>query len=156
MCVYAAGTIFAAGWWFFFDACIRSSQIAIDKPDEILVSEVDWAPGVISTIGLIIVNLIDKQHLIDGDGSLATGAWGASDPAQWRTRLWLFIGFACLAGGMAGSMALSIVKYTIPSHAGHEDFGFANVVQNAGVMCAAVLLWMSQRTESEYEYNLTL
>lgn len=154
--VYAASTIFAIGWWFFFDACIRSQQIALDQPDEVLISDVDWAPGVISTVGLIVINLIDKQHLMDSDGSLATGSWGASDPVQWRTRLWLFIGFACLAGGMAGSMALSIVKYTIPSHAGHEDLGFANVFLNASVMCSSVLLWMSQRTESEYEYNLTL
>ncbi|WFD34935.1 Vacuolar protein sorting-associated protein 68 [Malassezia cuniculi] len=156
LCVYASGALFALGWWFFFDACIRSHQIAADGPSETLIQGVDWVPGTISTIGLIIVNIIDKQHLMDSDGSIATGAWGATDPVQWRTRLWLFVGFACLAGGMAGSMALSVVKYTIPSHAGHEEFGFANVVQNASIMASAVLLWISQRTESEYEYNLTL
>lgn len=154
--VYGAGVVFTLGWWIFFDALIRSHQLAEVLPSKIHMRGVDWVPGTISALGLVIVNIIDKQHLIDSSGSLATGSWGATDPVQWRTRLWLFVGFACLAGGMAGSMALAIVKYTIPSHAGHEDFGFANVLQNAGVMCAAVLLWVSQRTESEYEYNLTL
>ena len=166
--VYSAGALFAAGWWFFFDACIRSSleRRAPSNPDEppLMPPEMamhagDWFPGVCTTLGLLIVNLVDKQHLLDEGGGLggaAAGSWG-NDPVLWRTRLWLFIGFAFLAGGMAGSVALLVIKYMLPPHAaGYEEFGVANVIQNMGIMVSAVLLWISQRVESDYEYNLTL
>lgn len=52
---------------------------------------------------MIIVNLINKEHLIDEDGeSLSIGSWGGG--VAWRARLFLFVGFALMAGGMAGSV----------------------------------------------------
>jgi hypothetical protein len=55
---------------------------------------------------MIIVNLIDKQQLLseDGDGgsSWGEGSWGGG--VAWRARLFLFLGFALMAGGMAGSV----------------------------------------------------
>jgi hypothetical protein len=50
------------------------------------------------TVGMLIVNLIDKAHL-SSDGY----ADGSSTTA-WRARLVLFCGFALLAGGLAGSI----------------------------------------------------
>lgn len=160
--VYAAGAVFAAGWWLFFDACVRSHQLHQPPPPDqtyvpppVAIKLDDWAPGISATIGLIIVNLIDKQHLLDeAAGSLT--AWG-DDPVLWRTRMWLFVGFAFLAGGMAGSMAVLIIKYMVNPHAvGYVEFGVAGVLQNVAIMACAVMLWFSQRSESEYEYNLTL
>ena len=43
------------------------------------------------------------------------------------------------------------------SHAvGYVEFGTASVLQNLALIACAVLLWYSQRVESDYEYNLTL
>ena len=62
------------------------------------VAFVDWVPGIFSLLGFLIVNLIDKDR-IRGEG------FGAGDErAVWRARLFLFIGFACMAGGLAGSV----------------------------------------------------
>jgi hypothetical protein len=43
------------------------------------------------------VNLIDKQRLIE--------EWGSGDAGSaWRARTFLFLGFAMMAGGLAGSV----------------------------------------------------
>lgn len=64
----------------------------------------DWTPGICATLGMIVVNLIDKQMLrSDSDeGSSWDGSWGGG--VAWRARLFLFIGFALMAGGLAGSV----------------------------------------------------
>jgi hypothetical protein len=47
---------------------------------------------------MIIVNLIDKHSLVE-DG----GGWSGGGVA-WKARLFLFLGFALMAGGLAGSV----------------------------------------------------
>jgi ABC-type methionine transport system permease subunit len=62
----------------------------------------DWIPGLCSTIGMIIVNLIDKSRLVgDEGGGLSFGGMGG---VAWKARLFLFLGFAMMAGGLAGSV----------------------------------------------------
>jgi hypothetical protein len=61
------------------------------------VTFVDWIPGICSLLGYLIINLIDKDRVRGDDG------FGDST-AVWRARLFLFIGFAFLAGGLAGSV----------------------------------------------------
>ncbi len=61
------------------------------------VTFVDWLPGLSSLLGFFIVNLIDKDRIRGDEG------FGDSR-AVWRARLFLFIGFAFMAGGLAGSV----------------------------------------------------
>ena len=64
------------------------------------VTFLDWIPGIFSILGMIIINLIDKDRLT-GEGAFG----GAGDSrAVWRARLVLFLGFAMMAGGLAGSV----------------------------------------------------
>ena len=65
--------------------------------DPVHVTFVDWVPGLCSLFGMLIVNLIDKDRVRGEDG------FGDSR-AVWRARLILFIGFALMAGGLAGSV----------------------------------------------------
>lgn len=46
---------------------------------------------------MLIINLIDKDRIKGDDGFGDTAA-------VWRARLFLFIGFALMAGGLAGSV----------------------------------------------------
>ena len=57
----------------------------------------DWVPGLCSLLGILVVNLIDKDRIDEEEG------FGDSH-AVWRVRLFLFVGFALMAGGLAGSM----------------------------------------------------
>ncbi|SJX64915.1 uncharacterized protein SRS1_15344 [Sporisorium reilianum f. sp. reilianum] len=167
--IYLSGALFALGWWFFLDATIISSMRRHPPKDPTLPYEppatyitfADWVPALCGTLGMIVVNLIDKQHLTDVGAAFSFGGGGgggfAGDSVQWRARLFLFIGFALMAGGLAGSITVLTVKYLVPYlPEGYEYYGVANVIQNACIMSSTVLLWLSQNTESEYEYNLTL
>ncbi|CAG7853241.1 SubName: Full=Related to VPS68-Protein involved in vacuolar protein sorting {ECO:0000313/EMBL:CCA75694.1} [Serendipita indica DSM 11827] len=115
------------------------------------VTFVDWIPGIFTTLGLLIINLIDKERL------LSEGSYGGEPTIIWRARLFLFIGFALMAGGLAGSVSLLVLKYIIQNYEPRfQYYGYANVAQNVALMLAAVILWLAQHASSEYEYNLQL
>jgi hypothetical protein len=55
---------------------------------------------------MLIINLIDKERLLSG------GSFGGEPNIIWRARLFLFIGFALMAGGLAGSVvSLPSISY---------------------------------------------
>lgn len=102
---------------------------------------------------MIIVNLIDKKRLISDTS--AGISFSNDDGVAWKARLLLFMGFALLAGGLAGSITVLILKYAIPDWGSYDVtyWGVANVLQNLAVMMCTVALWLTQNTE-EYEYQL--
>jgi hypothetical protein len=147
--IYASGALFSFAWWVFFDALMLSSirskaPISIpggnpagDPSDipwiapPVKMTFADWVPGLLATLGMIVVNLIDKSVLAEagGFGGFSSGASWGGDSIQWRARLFLFVGFALLAGGLAGSVTVLTIKYIITSYPDTYDwYGFANVV----------------------------
>ncbi|THH00446.1 hypothetical protein EW026_g2097 [Hermanssonia centrifuga] len=119
-------------------------------PPPVHVTFVDWIPGFCTLLGMIVVNMIDKDRVRGDEG------FGDSR-AVWRARLFLFIGFALMAGGLAGSVTVHVLKYYL--HAYQEQYlyyGYANISQNVALMLSAVVLWISQSVGSEYEYNLSI
>jgi len=87
----------------FLDAAILSAHAKAPWGDPpisdppVHVSFVDWIPGICSLLGYMVINLIDKDRIRGDEG------FGDSR-AVWRARLFLFIGFALMAGGLAGSV----------------------------------------------------
>ncbi|KAF9933250.1 hypothetical protein FBU30_006018 [Linnemannia zychae] len=155
--IYISGALFAIGWWFFIDAVIRSKNWNYDDGYKaVSVSFVDWVPGICSTIGMIVINLIDKGALRGDSFSFSTGEGGGTSIA-WKARVFLFVGFAFMAGGLAGSISVLCIKYLLPNYGPiFNSWGIYNVVQNAALMASAAILWVAQSTESEYQYNFTL
>ncbi|KAJ7687740.1 hypothetical protein B0H17DRAFT_1160425 [Mycena rosella] len=153
--------------WLFLDVCILSTHAKApwgqpDTPVPVHVTFVDWIPGICSLLGFLVINLIDKDRIRREDG------FGDSR-AMWRARLFLFLGFAFMAGDLAGSITVLVLKYVIPDHAAQfKYYGYANVSQNVLyilvgtqhhidlLMLAVVVLWMVQNSSNKYEYNLTL
>lgn len=84
---------------------------------------------------MIVVNLIDKSLLAEAGlsstlfsgGGGGGGGFGGGDATMWRAKLFLFIGFALMAGGLAGSITVLVVKYLVPGLP--EHYGIANVAQ---------------------------
>ncbi|KAG5640998.1 hypothetical protein DXG03_006440 [Asterophora parasitica] len=153
--VYLAGALFALANWTFLDAAILSAHAHSpwgqpDTPPPVHVTFVDWIPGICSLLGYLVINLIDKDRVRGEEG------FGDSR-AVWRARLVLFIGFALMAGGLAGSVTVLILKYVLN---GYPDqftyYGYANVSQSVALMLSAIVLWIAQSGTNEYEYNLTL
>ncbi|KAF5341616.1 hypothetical protein D9757_015036 [Collybiopsis confluens] len=150
--VYLAGALFAIANWSFLDAAIYSAHAQVPWGDEppVHVTFIDWLPGISSLLGYLVVVLIDKDRIRGQDG------FGDSS-AVWRARLFLFIGFALMAGGLAGSITVLVLKYVLSDYAEmFKYYGYANVTQNVLLMLSAIVLWMAQNTSTEYEYNLTL
>ncbi|KAG1903032.1 UPF0220-domain-containing protein, partial [Suillus fuscotomentosus] len=138
----------------FLDAAILSAHARPpyedpQSPPPVHVLFVDWVPGICSLPGMLITNLIDKDR-IRGDDC------GDSN-AVWRARLFLFIGFAFMAGGLAGSVSLLMVIYIMMDYPEQcTYYGYANVSQNVALMLSAVVLWIAQSAQTEYDYSLAL
>jgi hypothetical protein len=72
-----------------------------DEPP-VHVTFVDWVPGICSLLGYLVINMIDKDRIRGEEG------FGDSR-AVWSARLFLFIGFALMAGGLAGSVVRTLL-----------------------------------------------
>ncbi|KAF9178253.1 hypothetical protein BGZ51_004819 [Haplosporangium sp. Z 767] len=103
---------------------------------------------------MIIINCIDKAALRGDTFSFNSGE-GTS--VAWKARVFLFIGFAFMAGGLAGSVSVLCIKYLLQGYGEIFNFwGICNVVQNAAIMTSAAILWVAQNTESEYHYSFAI
>jgi len=147
--VYAAGALFSIGFFFLVDAAAFSHSAL--NGSEVHVTFVDWVPGICSALGMLVINSIEKTRL-----SADSFSYSGSGVA-WKARFVLFLGFALLAGGLAGSVAVMILKYVIKGYPLPTlYFGIANVIANSLVMLSSVVLWVAQNMEDDYTYNLAL
>ncbi|EON61664.1 hypothetical protein W97_00880 [Coniosporium apollinis CBS 100218] len=147
--VYLAGALFSLGFFFFIDASAFSSSPR--NGSKVHITFVDWIPGICSALGMLVINSIDKSRLAADSFSYS------GNGVAWKARLVLFLGFALMAGGLAGSVTVMVLKYVVPEYPWPTLwFGVANVVANACIMLSSVVLWVSQNMEDEYTYNLAL
>lgn len=127
---------------------------------------------------MLIINLIDKDR-VQGNEDFGDSR------AVWRARLFLFIGFAFMAGGLAGSVVRPITTSFSSAQCGPREgriaanafyaqcilvlkyilnhypeqytyYGYANVSQNVALMLSSIVLWISQSVSTEYEYTLSI
>lgn len=149
--IYLAGALFAIGFWSMVDAAIYSKTV---NASVVHISFVDWIPFICSTFGMLIVNSIEKSNLFSEGQNLFLGDENTN---AWAARVILFFGFSLLAGGLAGSFMVFILKYlmhkfTFPT----LGMGVSNIVCNGSIMLSCIVLWLSQNIEDEYSYSLAL
>lgn len=78
---------------------------------------------------MLVINSIDKTRL-SGDSFAYSG-----DGVAWKARVVLFMGFAAMAGGLAGGVTVMVLKYITEGAEGMSLwFGVANLVANGLVM----------------------
>lgn len=100
---------------------------------------------------MAVINSIEKSRL-NADSFSYSG-----NGVAWKARFVLFLGFALIAGGLAGSVTIMVLNYLFKEYAAQTVWmGVANVVGNALVMLSCVVLWVSQNMEDDYTYNLAL
>ncbi|KAK2763547.1 hypothetical protein FQN52_004667 [Onygenales sp. PD_12] len=147
--IYTSGALFSLGFFFFIDAAAYSHSSR--NGGDVHVKFVDWIPGICSALGMLVINSIEKSRL-----SADSFSYSGSGVA-WKARFVLFLGFALLAGGLAGSVTVLVLKYVIKEYTMQTTyFGIANVICNALIMLSSVVLWVSQNMEDDYTYSLTL
>ncbi|PMB68918.1 Vacuolar protein sorting-associated protein 68 [Beauveria bassiana] len=140
---------FSLAFYTMLDAAVWSKSA--NNGSDIHVKFVDWLPLVFSSLGMLIINSVEKQRL-----SADSFSYSGSGVA-WKARVVLFLGFASLAGGMAGGVAVFVLKYIVPS-VGFPALGMGieTLASNALVGFSSVVLWITQNMEDEYSYNLSL
>ncbi|KAJ4990630.1 hypothetical protein SVAN01_03861 [Stagonosporopsis vannaccii] len=149
--VYTAGALFALGFYSLIDVAVWSKSIQNPSDPPVHVTFIDWIPGICSALGMLVINSIDKSRL-SADSFSYSG-----NGVAWKARLVLFLGFALLAGGLAGSVVVLVMKYIVPGYVWPTIWmGVGNVVGNALVMLSSAVLWIAQNMEDEYTYNLAL
>ncbi|KEY71928.1 hypothetical protein S7711_09436 [Stachybotrys chartarum IBT 7711] len=147
--VYGAGALFSLAFYIMLDSAVWSHSAR--NGSNVHVHFVDWLPLVFSSLGMLIINSVEKQRL-----SADSFSYSGSGVA-WKARVVLFLGFAALAGGMAGGVTVFVLKFIVPGVGMPAlSMGIENVVSNALVGVSSVVLWVSQNMEDEYSYNLSL
>eukprot|EP01112_Ceratiomyxa_fruticulosa_P009604 TRINITY_DN2513_c0_g1_i4.p1 TRINITY_DN2513_c0_g1~~TRINITY_DN2513_c0_g1_i4.p1 ORF type:complete len:136 (-),score=10.68 TRINITY_DN2513_c0_g1_i4:24-431(-) len=117
---YFAGACFSTGWWIWIDAVTYSATI-LDKTITFGI----WSPGFVSTIALILVNLVPRSAL---DRQLAWGWDSGSEVA--RARAFLFFAFTVAFGGIISSVWIAIVNWFTNSDAETAFPGIALILQS--------------------------
>ncbi|EGW30417.1 uncharacterized protein SPAPADRAFT_57203 [Spathaspora passalidarum NRRL Y-27907] len=150
--VYLSGALFAIGFWSIIDSAVYSKSV---NASDVHVTFIDWIPFICSTSGMLIVNSIEKSNLFQDSNT--TNFMSGGNTNAWAARVILFLGFSLLAGGLAGSFMVFIIKYLLK----HYTFptlgmGVSNIVCNACIMLSCIVLWLSQNIEDEYSYSLAL
>lgn len=149
--VYTAGALFALGFYMLIDIAVWSKSALNGSEPAVHITFVDWIPGICSALGMLVINSIDKSRL-SADSFSYSG-----NGVAWKARLVLFLGFALLAGGLAGSTTVLVLKYVTQGYVWPTLWlGVGNVVANALVMLSSAVLWVAQNLEDEYTYNLAL
>ncbi|KAI5862740.1 vacuolar protein sorting-associated protein [Durotheca rogersii] len=147
--VYSAGALFSLAFYIMIDAAAWSKSLL--NGSDVHVTFIDWLPLIFSSLGMLIINSVEKARL-----SADSFSYSGSGVA-WKARVVLFLGFAALAGGMAGGVTVFVLKFVVRDvDWPMKTMGIENVVANALVMLSSVVLWISQNIEDEYSYNLSL
>ncbi|KNC96636.1 uncharacterized protein SPPG_07849 [Spizellomyces punctatus DAOM BR117] len=142
---YLSGGLFAIGWWVFIDGVVFSSTR--DPPLPVQIRFEDWIPGVLSTIALIIVNLINRDMLSADDSSfsgtnVATKARGCA-----------FVGVSMALGALGGALAVTSLKYILPGYKGDAFyFGICIAAQNFLIFVSSMILWFGRNSGTEEQY----
>ncbi|KAI0398305.1 vacuolar protein sorting-associated protein [Xylariaceae sp. FL0594] len=147
--IYTAGGLFSLAFYVLLDAAVWSKS-ALNGSD-VHVRFIDWLPFIFSSLGMLIINSVEKSRL-----SADSFSYSGSGVA-WKARVVLFLGFAALAGGMAGGVVVFVLKFAVPDVQWPMlGMGVENIVANGLVGLSSVILWVSQNMEDEYSYNLAL
>ncbi|KAK5627213.1 hypothetical protein RRF57_002928 [Xylaria bambusicola] len=147
--VYGAGALFSLAFYVLIDAAVWSHSPL--NMSDVHVTFIDWLPFIFSSLGMLIINSVEKARL-----SADSFSYSGSGVA-WKARVVLFLGFAALAGGMAGGVVVFVLKFAVHQVAWPMmGMGVENIVANGLVGLSSVVLWVSQNMEDEYSYNLAL
>lgn len=102
-----ANVQFSIGFFFFIDASTFSHSRR-NAGSDVHIKFVDWIPGICSALGMLVINSIEKTRLsADSYSYSGTGV-------AWKARLVLFLGFALMAGGLAGSVVRNACRPQTP------------------------------------------
>ncbi len=103
-------------------------------------------PGVIATVALIMINMVPRSKIMDGDGSY-------DDGSLTRARVWLLLSYVIAFASLVAAVWILIVHYE--NNADITGFqvwpGVAGVIQTVLINVSG-LCWWSLRPSGESAY----
>lgn len=150
---HLSGAQFSLAFFVLLDASVFSHSALNGSDPPVHINFIDWLPLIFSSLGMLIINSIEKTRL-----SADSFSYSGSGVA-WKARVVLFLGFASLAGGMAGGVTVLVLKYIVPGTVWPTLYmGVANVAANALVMLRYVLshlvVWGEERGKGGMKANV--
>eukprot|EP00003_Mantamonas_plastica_P032294 TRINITY_DN8724_c1_g1_i3.p1 TRINITY_DN8724_c1_g1~~TRINITY_DN8724_c1_g1_i3.p1 ORF type:complete len:152 (+),score=34.68 TRINITY_DN8724_c1_g1_i3:220-675(+) len=122
---YLSGIMFGVGWWIFIDGAVYASY----TNDPVTFVFGFYVPGFISTIALILINILEWKELY-------------STQNQGRARVWLLVAFLVGLGGVVSSIWIFADLYANPLQPVQPKStypGAAIVIQNILIFAAALV-----------------
>jgi len=131
---------FAVGWWIWIDGHAYADKFETGSG---YVTGFHYIPGIVSTISLILVNVINWKDL----GGFS---WGAEDGYQTRVRVWLFLSLVVAFGGIIAAVWIASVHW-FSSDAIEKWPGIALITQNLLIFLSTMLFrFNTSPSDSEY------
>jgi hypothetical protein len=110
------------GFYTLIDISTWSKSAMNGSDPHVHITFIDWIPGICSALGMLVINSIDKSRL-------------SADSFSYSGNGVLFLGFALLAGGLAGSVVVMVMKFVVVGHTWPTLWlGAGNVVANGLIM----------------------
>lgn len=148
--VYLSGALYSLAFFLVLDSALWSAH---RNPSEVHIGFVDWIPLLLGSLGMTVINIVEKSQLSMG---VFAGDYG-SGRGSWQAKVILFMGFALLSGGLAGSIVILVLRYLRLHHKMPVlGMGVENVLSAVSLMASCALLWVSQNLQDEYSYSLQL
>lgn len=150
--VYLSGALYALAFYLMLDSSLFSKY---RNDTQLHIGFVDWIPLLLGSLGMAVINLVETNRLSGGGAAFGSDYGGIND--AWSAKIVLFMGFAFLSGGLAGSIVILVLRYILHHHGGSVlVMGIQNVASAFCVMASCFILWMAQNIEDDYSYSLQL
>ncbi|KAJ3275742.1 hypothetical protein HDV01_007209 [Terramyces sp. JEL0728] len=141
---YISGFLFALGWWLFIDGAVFNAYKYDPAQNMATLSFEDWLPGFLSTLALIIVNVIDREMLMADDSAFE------GNHVAMKARGCAFSGITMALGSVGGALAILSLKYIIPGLKGDAIYlGYCIAVQNVLIFASSMTLWFGRNSTEE-------
>ena len=137
VCSLLAGLIFGLGWLLWIDAHAYAATNYGQTPDGTY-----WIPGILQTIGLLMLNVITWEAVADSDSLM-------EDRSASIAKLWVFVAFCFSFGGILGSIWILVKENHDPSwEAGSVAAAVKLLLMNLMIFFSSLMFRLS-RTKSD-------
>lgn len=134
MCSPSGGLLlqFAIAWWVMIDATAYANYTKDSK-----ITGVQYIPGIVSSLGLVLMNLVTQSQLNQTESALFSGG-GAS-----RARVWFLVSMIICFGGLIGSVWIMVDRQSSKS-AKSQWPGAAIMLQNFLIFASGLVFFFGR------------
>lgn len=132
-----SGALFGGGWWFWVDA-VAASQTNVPF--------VQYLPGLIATLALVMINSIRREELEDQYDAFDEGVFC-------RSRFWLFISYLVSTSAIIGSIMVLLHFYAWDHAVLTMWPGVAGLFQVTLILGSALLFFVSRSSGGSDSYG---